>query len=221
VRSKTHWRHSALDPRYEEPFTFLVNHFNRAGELDRVAALYDSLLGQPDLLSPDRLDDARIEQAHILMALGRYKEAERHYLERLDHATNACEPPDAILLYSFNAAEANRRATGTLAHEQWNEVVRVFEKGGASSDMPRSIQANRWQAMHIAFAGIGDLTRAREALEKAGRAAQALGEFEDIFCVKSYQLVPVAEFLTINNEMLAALDHGELWDGMKVPPQTI
>jgi hypothetical protein len=49
------------------------------------------------------------------------------------------------------------------------------------------------------------------------RAGVAVGELEDLFSVKSYRMTPVSEFLENNDEMLAALNRGELWDGMKLP----
>ena len=72
--------------------------------------------------------------------------------------------------------------------------------------------------MHIAFALTGDLLRARDSLAKARQAAERLGPTEDIFTVKNYTEVPRKEFLAINDEMLAALDRGQLWDSMPLPP---
>jgi hypothetical protein len=62
-----------------------------------------------------------------------------------------------------------------------------------------------------------DTPRAREALLKARHAAELLGPAEDIFTVKNYTNVSVKEWITINDEMLAALDRGQLWDGMPIP----
>jgi hypothetical protein len=64
---------------------------------------------------------------------------------------------------------------------------------------------------------VGELRRAREALNKARLAAELLGLAEDIFTVKTYTFVPVRDFIAINDEMLAALDKGQLWDGMNLP----
>ena len=61
-------------------------------------------------------------------------------------------------------------------------------------------------------------TPARQALNKARLAAEILGLVEDIFTVKTYTLVPLPDFIAINDEMLAALDQGRLWDGMILPP---
>jgi hypothetical protein len=64
---------------------------------------------------------------------------------------------------------------------------------------------------------VGDRDRAHEVLIKARLAAELLGLAEDIFTVKTYTNVPVKEFLAINDEMLAALEKGRLWDGMPLP----
>jgi len=71
--------------------------------------------------------------------------------------------------------------------------------------------------MHIAFAMVGDIARAREVLNKARLVAELLGLAEDIFTVKNYTWVPLETFLAINQEMLAALEKGQLWDGMPLP----
>ena len=46
---------------------------------------------------------------------------------------------------------------------------------------------------------------------------ELLGLAEDIFTVKTYTNVPIKDFLAINDEMLTALDKGQLWDGMPLP----
>jgi hypothetical protein len=121
---------------------------------------------------------------------------------------------------AFNAAEAHRRSTGEICEAQWLAILEMFEQSGTTSNAPLPMQANRWQSIHIPFACKGNVTAAREALQKARRAAMAVGEVEDVFSVKCYCYVPVPEFLAINDEMFAALDRGELWDGMKLPKPT-
>jgi hypothetical protein len=96
-------------------------------------------------------------------------------------------------------------------------MFRKFKNDGSGGLIPDNVQANRWQAIHIAFALIGDTTRAREALMKARHAAELLGLAEDIFTVKNYTNLPVDGFIQITDEMLAALDRGHLWDGMPLP----
>jgi hypothetical protein len=122
-----------------------------------------------------------------------------------------------MLVHGFNTAESHRRASHEIFEGTWKGVAALFGHAGASSDAPSPTQANQWQAMHIAFACSGDIEAARDALRKARRAAESVGEIEDIFSVKAYRMVPVPEFLAINDAMLAGLDRGELWDGMKLP----
>ena len=206
-----------LDPAYQDPFNFLSSHYTRAHQPERVLVLLDTLLAHSELLSPERRYNSQHERGHTLMALGRYHDASACYSECMDYASAHHEPPALLMVHGFNLAEAYRRASGTVASEVWQKVAQMFGPAGVSSDAASPDQANRWQAMHIAFACSGDLVAARDALKKARRAAEGVGEIEDIFTVKSYLMVPVLEFLAINDEMLAALDRGELWDGMKLP----
>ena len=96
-------------------------------------------------------------------------------------------------------------------------MLDFFDKSGEMASAPLILQANRFQAIHIAFAMVGDPDRAREALTKARMAAELLGLAEDIFTVKTYTNVPVRDFIAINDEMLAAINKGQLWDGMPLP----
>jgi hypothetical protein len=102
--------------------------------------------------------------------------------------------------------------------EVWRPIVDLFDKSGETASAPLIWQANRFQAIHIPLAMVGELRRAREVLTKARLAAELLGLAEDIFTVKTYTFVPVRDFIAINDEMLAALDKGQLWDGMPLPP---
>ena len=71
--------------------------------------------------------------------------------------------------------------------------------------------------MHIALACAGDRAAAMDALKKSRRIAEMVGEIEDLFCVRTYRMCPVSDFLRDNDEMLAALERGQLWDGMTLP----
>ena len=209
-----------LDPAYEDSFNFLSSHYTRAQKPERVVALFDALLARPELVSPERRYNIQHERGHMLMALGRYAEARECYSECMQYAIEHGEPPAMMLVHGFNSAESYRRASREIAEGIWKQVAELFGHAGASSDAPSPMQANQWQAMHIAFACSGDLLGARDALRKARRAAESVGEIEDVFSVKGYRMVPVSEFLAITAEMLAALDRGELWDGMKLPEPT-
>ena len=125
--------------------------------------------------------------------------------------------PTDILIHSFNRVESIRRMVRESRPEVWRPIVELFDKSGETASAPLIWQANRFQAMHIAFAIVGDLARAREALIKSRMAAELLGLAEDIFTVKTYTNVPVRDFIAINDEMLAAINKGQLWDGMPLP----
>jgi hypothetical protein len=73
--------------------------------------------------------------------------------------------------------------------------------------------------MHVAFAGVGDLAAAKDLLHRAEQAALLANEVEEIFSLKTYQDVTVSEFLSHNSQMVSAIERGELWDGMKLPPK--
>ena len=206
-----------LDPAYEDAFDFLSSHYTRTNQPERAVALSDTLLDHPELLSPDRRYAVMQEHGHTLMALGRYTDARKCYSECLRYAREDGVPPALMLVHGFNSAESHRRATREIDKDSWKNVAELFGLAGASSDAPSPSQANQLQAMHIAYACSGSISGARDALRKARRAAESVGEIEDIFSVKDYRMVPVAEFLEINDEMVAALDRGELWDGMKLP----
>src|ERR1051326_493052 len=156
------------------------------------------------------------------MAAGDYSTAAEAYAECIRYLEEKKKKgevdPDRFLIYVFNQIEATRRAKKASLPDLWSQIIDLFDHAGETSAAPLVLQANRWQAMHIPFALTGNAARAREALTKARKAAELLGPAEDIFTVKTYREVPVKEFLQINDEMLAALDQGQLWDGMPLPP---
>ena len=151
------------------------------------------------------------------MAAGEYQEAAFSFSYSLSRVQKREGDPSSILVHGFNCAEVHRRITQKPNRASWVQVIELFDKAGATSAAPLTIQSNHLQAIHIAFAMTGDLPRARETLSKARHAAELLGPAEDIFTVKTYTNVPVKEWIAINDEMLAALDRGQLWDGMAVP----
>ncbi len=152
------------------------------------------------------------------MAAGEYADAAGSFAYSLQREQKKDGDPVSILVHRFNAAEAMRRISRKPSPEAWKEVIDLFDKAGETAAAPLIYQANRLQAVHIAFAMTGDLPRARESLSKAGHAAELLGPAENVFTVKNYTNVPVKEWLKINEEMLVALERGQLWDGMPLPP---
>jgi len=117
----------------------------------------------------------------------------------------------------FNLAEAKRRLTGEIHREDWTRIVGIFEKTSTGvSSLPNSSRANHTQAMHIAYACLANIAKAKELLEETAKVLDHVSRQERIFCVADYDNLPLTQFLQRNQEMLEALDRGELWDGMKL-----
>lgn len=207
-------RASQLDPAYERSTDFLLAHYERTERREAIVELCSRLLERPERIPDGRYDALQFRYGQALMNTGRPVEASDAFETSLNWGEAQGLSPAELLSRAFNAAEAHRRATDTLEPKRWRRVLDLFEQSGMSSEATLPLQANRWQSIHIAFAATGDLPAAREALGKARRAAEAIGEIEDVFSVKVYRQVPATEFLTATDEMLAALDRGELWDGM-------
>ena len=208
-----------IDPIFEQSFDWLLEQYQRDKQFPEALSLCDTVLKVSDKLPPDRLSDIHDSRGAIAMAAGQYKAAIESFKFCLQNAKSGESIPFILLIHTFNLAEALRRSGRKLRTNPWKEVITLFNKSGETSDAPLIMQANRWQAMHIPFALNGDIFRAREALAKARHAAELLGLAEDIFTVKNYGEVPVKEFLKINDKMLAALNRGQLWDGMLLPPE--
>ena len=151
------------------------------------------------------------------MTLGRYSEAESVFHECLLCSEDQEDPSSTRLIHSFNYAEARRRSARQICQDDWRNVIKLFTEAGESVDVVLPEQANRMQAMHIAYACCGDVAIARDCLMKARLAAEMVGEVDDIFSVETYQEVPADVFLKTNSAMIGALADGKLWDGMEIP----
>jgi tetratricopeptide (TPR) repeat protein len=209
-----------LDPLYPPPFEWLLSYYKRSRMFRESLQICDSLLRHADRLSRSRLLHIHFERGTVAMAADEPAAARESFVFCLQHAKHD-EPlagsPALRLVHSFNLAEASRRASGKVDQSAWKGVIKLFEHAGETSDVPLPLQANRWQAMHVPFALTGSVPKAKDALAKARHAAELLGDIEDMFSVKTYTDVPVPEFLTINDQMSAALERGQLWDKMKLP----
>lgn len=206
-----------LDPTYINAFEWLVKQYRRDSQFAAALDLCNLVLTAADRLPPAILDFVHQQRGETAMAAEKYSDAVSSFAYSLDREQKKGGDPVSILVHGFNGAEALRRRDRKIHPEHWSEVIVLFAKAGETAAAPLIYQANRLQAIHIAFAMTGHLPQAREALCKAGLAADLLGPAEDIFTVKNYTNVPVKEWLQINDEMLAALDKGQLWDGMPIP----
>ena len=149
------------------------------------------------------------------MKLGKPAEALADYERMLE--LEKYEDDTESLVSLFNLSEAGRRATGTVNRDLWKLVVMQFEdaSAGVSSESAPG-RANQTQAMHIAYACIGNLAKAASLLDETDKVLQQASPQERVFCVADYDHLPLKEFLRRNDQMREALARGELWDGMKL-----
>jgi len=199
-----------------------------AGAYRRIESLLRSQKRHPELLellnrkiksaesfdaeTPQRMLDDRAE---LLMKLGSPGDALADYERSFELEKDEGEPESLGSL--FNIAEAGRRASGTVDREAWKRVVKVFEEAPAGvSSKPGAGRANQTQAMHIAYACIGNSEKATALLDETRKVLQQASPQERVFCVADYDYLPLKVFLRRNDEMGDALARGELWDGMKL-----
>jgi tetratricopeptide (TPR) repeat protein len=206
-----------LDPGYRFPFYWLLQQYKKKQKYDLALGICNFVLENSGHLPPSAVADIHESRGECGMAASDYSAAIESFAFSLERETSVEKIPEKILVYAFNLAEASRRKHPDVKNGAWHDVIKFFDSSGEVNASPLSFQANRWQAIHIAFALTGNLARARESLVKARHAAELLGSAEDLFTVKTYTMVSVKEWLAVNDEMLAALDRGELWDGMKLP----
>ena len=207
-----------LDPAFTEAFDWLLRQYKKEANYSAALSLCDSVLASAKRLDPDTLNFLHQQRGEVAMAAGQYEAAGYSFAFNLSQASeNDAPDPSTLLVHSFNRVESMRRLVREPRPELWRPIVDRFDKSGETSSEPLIFQANRFQAMHIAFAIVGDLDRARDALIRSRMAAELLGLAEDIFTVKTYTNVPVRDFIAINDEMLAAINKGQLWDGMSLP----
>jgi len=208
-----------IDPTYQEPFDWLVSQHTREGRPTEILALCNYLLQFSERFSTNRLMMIHTTRGQNAMTIGDYASAVESHNFCFEQTSKTSKIPELLLVQGFNLVESTRRKERMPYAETWKEIISYFEKAGEASASPLIIQANHWQAMHIPFSLTGEIARAREALKKARRAAELVGLAEDIFSVKNYTNVTVEEWLKINDEMLAALERGQLWDGMLLPTE--
>ncbi|MDD5261251.1 MAG: AAA family ATPase [Methylacidiphilales bacterium] len=206
-----------LDPTYKPAFDFLQGQLQSKKNYQKLIELIAAIEPEHVQLGGERLVMLMLVKGQTYMALNKAAEASVAFSRA--HETNSKSKTVTIhsLPCLFNVAESKRRLTQKVDKEAWSQTVRVFVDSGAASSAPSPTQANQLQAMHIPYALHGQLQKANELLIKAQKAAESVGEIDDIFCVIDYQFNPKSVFLDHNKRMLDALDRGELWDGMKLP----
>jgi MinD-like ATPase involved in chromosome partitioning or flagellar assembly len=207
------WRKALeLEPSHPEAFRAMVGYAKQKKQFDEVIRLFDARLEHVAKVNPGSVPEIHRDRAEQLMAMHRYAEAALSYRAALIEMDS--DDADEVIGGLFNEAEAERRATGKIDREKWRAVIGVFEGGIRVEARPLAIQANMLQAIHIPYACLGKTLIALDFLERAQRCGVAVGKTEPIFCVKTYTYLTAEEFLPVNEEMIAALKAGKLWDGM-------
>jgi MinD-like ATPase involved in chromosome partitioning or flagellar assembly len=205
-----------LDPSHVNSYEWLNVHFNSVKEYQKALKTCDWVLAHSEIIPKTRLPEIHNQRGCAALACGDAKASiisfEFFAVEEQKKST-----PALLMVALFNLAEAKRRSGEVLTADKWKEIVNLYEQSGETSKSELPFQANRLQAIHIAYALSGDIPRARGVLRKAKQAADLLGEIEDLFTVKTYENVSQPEFLKITDEMLEALEKGMLWDGLQIP----
>ena len=213
-----------LDPRYTPPFDFLRAHYRRVKQTDKIEQLCERILALGPCLSRTHRSEVLTTLADLRMSVGKYEQAADHYAEILRMAVPEDELdedglPLPQMANAFNAAESSRRAGRSVPIGIWKKIITQFEEFPAHSGTP-NMTANLCQAIHIAYAMVGDVSTAKENLRKAIKAVETINDLETVFSVRDYRFVNRDEFKASTEDLLAALDRGELWDGMKLPTNT-
>ncbi len=205
-----------LNPLHEGAFTALSQHYQSKKSYEKLIQLCNKVLKSEDRLNSSRLLILNHTKGECLMALQKYAEALQVYNVILKLVKDA--PYNTLLVYKFNFNEAKRRLTRINDQQEWQHIINIFEKDlSAENTSARNAQANRLQAMHVAYACCEKSELAKELLEKAALCAQSVGPTENIFSLKTYTNVSPQIFLKDNAEMLKSLDSSILWDGMPIP----
>ncbi|MDD2230025.1 MAG: hypothetical protein PHY48_11495 [Candidatus Cloacimonetes bacterium] len=206
----------SINPAHIKSFNWLLKHYQNECEYNKALSLCEAAIATKKRLSSLELLNIQSEMGAVAMTASKPDIAANAFRLSLESIKKTKVHTDWMMLITFNVAESRRRAEGAPDISLWKTVIKLFEQSGETSNISPPERANRLQAIHIAFAVTGDINRAKKTLIKAHDAAMLLGGADNVFSVKNYTSVPVSVFFDENNEMLEALNRGELWDGMKL-----
>lgn len=209
-----------LDPYFSPAYEELVSFLRVKKRLNDAAKLcQDRLIALNQDAAQEETKSTLWDIGEISMAAGEYRVAVDAF-HRLISSQGGLAQTDysATLAYSFNYAEARRRAGDVVPKGDWKQITAIYEAGAATEGAGSVIlRLNHLQAMHIPYALIGDLERARQLLQQLHDLASAVSPRDRIFSVASYVNLPLDEWLRHSRDMLEALNAGRLWDGTPIP----
>jgi len=167
----------------------------------------------------EEIKDTVFRLGEISMAAGEYSTAVDAYRKlSLKTKSQNTEDDAGRLVNAFNYAESRRRAGIKVPTADLKQIIAIYERGAATEGSGSVVlRLNHMQAMHIPFALIGDVEKARQLLQQVCELAFSISPRERIFSLLSYTEIPADQLLLQNQKMIEALDTGKLWDGTPLP----
>lgn len=206
-----------IDPADNVAFTFVATQYRVMDRMADLHHLVDGIALRISEARSARYYDTWFSIGQHYMMFAEPKKAMKAYENAL-----ACEDAGKPLLSTwFNLAEARRRTTSTVSPLDWMTVLGELEKNPIDSTSTTDLNvaaliANRFQAMHVAYALTGNVTKAAECLDRALSIASTLNQTALLFSLATYTMVSTNEFIASTVAMKAALTQGRLWDGMQL-----
>lgn len=209
-----------LDAYFSPAFDDLVAFFKVKKRLRDAIALCSERLGVlGDDVKCEEVKSTVFRLGEFAMAAGEYPIAVEAF-EKLSRKTTDQDTEDDAdrLAHAFNYAESRRRAGLKVPKADLKQIIAIYERGAATEGSGSVVQRlNHMQAMHIPFGLIGDVQKARQLLQQVRELASAVSPRDRIFSVVSYTEIPTDQLLLQNQEMLDAVNAGNLWDGTPLP----
>ncbi len=207
-----------FSPAFDDLFAFLKV---KKRLQDAIALCHERLGVLGADVKHEEIKDTVFRLGEISMAAGEYSTAVNAY-EKLSLKTRSQNTEDDAgrLVNAFNYAESRRRAGIEVSTADLKQIIAIYERGAATEGSGSVVlRLNHMQAMHIPFALIGDVEKARQLLQQVRELAFSVSPRERIFSLLSYTEIPADRLLLQNQEMLDALDTGKLWDGTPLPSE--
>lgn len=207
-----------VDPFYSPASAELVGFLKvKKRYKEAIAVCQARLKAVSDKADSEVEKSLRSDLGQLCMTAGEFDEAVKVY-EPLPRSVSTEEGDVSLLANAFNYSEARRRAGKPISTTELKEVVALYERGAATEGVGSAvIRLNHMQAMHIPYALLGDIDRARHLLQQVQALATAVSPRERVFSVVTYTETPADELLQQTREMLEALNSGKLWDGTPLP----
>jgi tetratricopeptide (TPR) repeat protein len=179
------------DPKTEE-VPSLGKAFENAGLLDGAMEAYQRWNGISETAA------GHLEIGNLFMRMKRPDEAVPHYQRGSQLETIY------VLPCAYNCGYALGLLNDPGAVEYFKRSIQLFEGMDLGYQTP-GVQANYFQAMSHAYAGVGEIEKARQALEKALGLAKQLSARMPIYSSIQYKLIPHDQFIEESHELLRRL----------------